>query len=220
MRIKDLKESYVADAALLELTHPTCVARHRCRVLVLFPFIASDYWLYLACLVAINVASGAGLNVLTGYTGLVAAGPGRLSGPGSLHRGHFANALRHTHAAEPAGRGCGGHAGRASSWHSVAAREGAVPGDCHHCRLVPLRTFCLPTSSSPAARPGCRWPGARAGHGSGRLVSPVLAHRAGDGADAAGRLNLFRAHGRASSPSATATFRRKCWALPCCATSC
>ena len=33
-----------------------------------------NYWLYLACLVAINVASATGLNILTGYTGLVSLG--------------------------------------------------------------------------------------------------------------------------------------------------
>ncbi len=51
--------------------------------LLLFPFVASDYWLYLACLVAINVASASGLNILTGYTGLVSLGQAAFMGLGA-----------------------------------------------------------------------------------------------------------------------------------------
>ena len=42
--------------------------------LVLFPFFADQYWIYLACLVAIHIVSTTGLNILTGYTGLVSLG--------------------------------------------------------------------------------------------------------------------------------------------------
>jgi branched-chain amino acid transport system permease protein len=44
---------------------------------------ASDYWLYLACLVSINVASATGLNILTGYTGLVSLGQAAFMGLGA-----------------------------------------------------------------------------------------------------------------------------------------
>ena len=44
---------------------------------------ASDYWLYLACLVAINIASATGLNILTGYTGLVSLGQAAFMGLGA-----------------------------------------------------------------------------------------------------------------------------------------
>src|SRR3990167_8963200 len=44
---------------------------------------ASDYWLYLACLVSINVASATGLNLLTGYTGLVSMGQAAFMGLGA-----------------------------------------------------------------------------------------------------------------------------------------
>ena len=59
MRIGTLKESYAADAALFDSADPEGGwpwAPH-CWC---FPFMASDYWLYLACLVSINVASSAG----------------------------------------------------------------------------------------------------------------------------------------------------------------
>ena len=58
-----------------------------CVALAAFPFVASEYWLYLACLVAINVASAMGLNILTGYTGLVSLGQAAFMGLGALHRG-------------------------------------------------------------------------------------------------------------------------------------
>ncbi|WP_420392203.1 branched-chain amino acid ABC transporter permease [Acuticoccus sp.] len=74
MLIGTAKESYRADEALFT-TRP-----HRLWViaflaaLALAPFGLDDYWLYLACLAAINVASATGLNILTGYTGLVSLG--------------------------------------------------------------------------------------------------------------------------------------------------
>jgi branched-chain amino acid transport system permease protein len=50
---------------------------------VIFPFFAGQYWLYLACLVAINVASATGLNILTGYTGQVSLGQAAFMGVGA-----------------------------------------------------------------------------------------------------------------------------------------
>ncbi len=74
MRIGTLKTSYAADEALFD----TSVQRGLLVLLALaaiaFPFVASPYWLFLACLCAINVASATGLNLLTGYTGLVSLG--------------------------------------------------------------------------------------------------------------------------------------------------
>jgi branched-chain amino acid transport system permease protein len=45
--------------------------------------VAGPYWIYLACLVAINVASATGLNILTGYTGLVSLGQAAFMGVGA-----------------------------------------------------------------------------------------------------------------------------------------
>lgn len=83
MRIGTAKESYAADEALFD----TVTQRKWLLVLflslIVFPFIADEYWLYLACLVAINVASTAGLNILTGYTGLVSLGQAAFMGMGA-----------------------------------------------------------------------------------------------------------------------------------------
>ena len=83
MRIGTLKESYIADAALFDSRTQKTWLAVAAALLVLFPFMASDYWLYLACLVSINVASATGLNILTGYTGLVSLGQAAFMGLGA-----------------------------------------------------------------------------------------------------------------------------------------
>lgn len=83
MRIGTLKESYVADAALFDSRTQKVWLAVGLALLVLFPLMANDYWLYLACLVAINVASATGLNILTGYTGLVSLGQAAFMGLGA-----------------------------------------------------------------------------------------------------------------------------------------
>lgn len=82
MRIGSAKETYAADTALFDSATQRVWVAVLLLVLVAFPFVADDYWLYLACLVAINVASTAGLNVLTGYTGLVSMGQAAFMGLG------------------------------------------------------------------------------------------------------------------------------------------
>ena len=83
MRIGTLKESYIADAALFDSRTQRIWLAVAGALLVLFPFMASDYWLYLACLVSINVAGATGLNILTGYTGLVSLGQAAFMGLGA-----------------------------------------------------------------------------------------------------------------------------------------
>jgi len=74
MKIGTAKHSYQADEALLT-TRPQRLWMGLFAVsLCIAPFMLDNYWLYLACLVAINVASATGLNILTGYTGLVSLG--------------------------------------------------------------------------------------------------------------------------------------------------
>lgn len=83
MRIGTLKESYLTDAALFDSRTQKAWLVVLAAALVLFPFFAGSYWLYLACLVAINVASASGLNILTGYTGLVSLGQAAFMGLGA-----------------------------------------------------------------------------------------------------------------------------------------
>ena len=83
MRIGTLKESYTADAALFDSSTQKIWLAVAAALLALFPFMASEYWMYLACLVSINIASATGLNILTGYTGLVSLGQAAFMGLGA-----------------------------------------------------------------------------------------------------------------------------------------
>ncbi|HLT99323.1 MAG TPA: branched-chain amino acid ABC transporter permease [Burkholderiaceae bacterium] len=83
MRIATAKESYRQDEALFDSRTQRVWVCILALALILYPFMANDYWLYLACLVAINVASATGLNILTGYTGLVSLGQAAFMGLGA-----------------------------------------------------------------------------------------------------------------------------------------
>ena len=83
MRIGALKESYAADQALFDTAFQRRMLALGGLVLASFPFLANEYWLYLACLVAIHVISTTGLNILTGYTGLVSLGHAAFMGVGA-----------------------------------------------------------------------------------------------------------------------------------------
>ena len=83
MRIGTLKETYIADAALFDSRTQRVWLAVGVVLLLIFPYMASEYWLYLACLVSINVASATGLNILTGYTGLVSLGQAAFMGLGA-----------------------------------------------------------------------------------------------------------------------------------------
>jgi branched-chain amino acid transport system permease protein len=83
MRIGAAKESYAADEALFDSPPQRIWFALLLVALAAFPFFAGEYWLYLACLVAINIASTTGLNLLTGYTGLVSLGQAAFMGLGA-----------------------------------------------------------------------------------------------------------------------------------------
>lgn len=83
MRIGTAKETYFADEALFDTRTQRVWLFVLAALLAVFPFVASQYWLYLACLVAINVIAATGLNILTGYTGLVSLGQAAFMGVGA-----------------------------------------------------------------------------------------------------------------------------------------
>ena len=74
MRIGALKGSYDADHALLDTNVQRAWLAIGAAALVLLPFVAGEYAMFLACLAAIHVVAATGLNILTGYTGLVSLG--------------------------------------------------------------------------------------------------------------------------------------------------
>ncbi len=83
MRIGSAKETYAHDEALFDSRTQRIWLIVLGLGMVIFPFFAGQYWLYLACLVAINVASATGLNILTGYTGQVSLGQAAFMGVGA-----------------------------------------------------------------------------------------------------------------------------------------
>ncbi|RIK84670.1 MAG: branched-chain amino acid ABC transporter permease [Hyphomicrobiales bacterium] len=83
MRIATANETYLADEALIRTRTQWAWTAVLAAGLAAAPFALNNYWLYLACLVAINVASATGLNILTGYTGLVSLGQGAFMAVGA-----------------------------------------------------------------------------------------------------------------------------------------
>jgi branched-chain amino acid transport system permease protein len=83
MRIGTARQTYAADAALFDTPTQRAWLAVLVVALLAFPFLASEYWLYLACLVAIHILSATGLNILTGYTGLVSLGQAAFMGVGA-----------------------------------------------------------------------------------------------------------------------------------------
>jgi branched-chain amino acid transport system permease protein len=83
MRIGTARSSYRHDEALFDSRTQHVWLGILGLVLVAFPFCVDEYWLYLACLVAINIASTTGLNILAGYTGLVSLGQAAFMGIGA-----------------------------------------------------------------------------------------------------------------------------------------
>lgn len=83
MRIGALKQRYDADHALLDTATQRAWAAAGIAALVGLPFVGGEYALYLACLAAIHVVAATGLNILTGYTGLVSLGHAAFMGVGA-----------------------------------------------------------------------------------------------------------------------------------------
>lgn len=74
MIIGTAKESYRADEALLTTKPQRVWMAIFLAFLVIVPFSVNDYWLYMVCLMTINVVAATGLNILTGFTGQVSLG--------------------------------------------------------------------------------------------------------------------------------------------------
>lgn len=83
MRIGTARSTYAHDEALFDSRTQHAWLAVLGVALLTFPFLVDEYWLYLACLVAINIASTTGLNILTGYTGLVSLGQAAFMGVGA-----------------------------------------------------------------------------------------------------------------------------------------
>ena len=83
MRIGSARQSYQQDESFFDSRTQWFWIGVLGVLLVAFPFIAGQYWQFLACLVGINIIAATGLNVLTGYTGLVSLGHAAFMGVGA-----------------------------------------------------------------------------------------------------------------------------------------
>ncbi len=83
MRIGHAKESYAADEALLDSPFQWTMLALMIAGLAALPLFGDPYWVYLVCLIAIHVIGATGLNILTGFTGLVSLGHAAFLGVGA-----------------------------------------------------------------------------------------------------------------------------------------
>jgi branched-chain amino acid transport system permease protein len=83
VRIGDFKESYAADEALFRTPAARAGLAALLAALVVFPFVAGEYLVYLANLVGVLAIGALGLNILTGYTGQISLGHAGFMGIGA-----------------------------------------------------------------------------------------------------------------------------------------
>jgi branched-chain amino acid transport system permease protein len=82
VRIGHFKSSYARDEAIFQTRVQQAWFAGLIVLLLLFPALAGNYLLYMACLLGIHVISAAGLNIMTGYTGLMSLGHAAFMGVG------------------------------------------------------------------------------------------------------------------------------------------
>ncbi|MBA2521823.1 MAG: branched-chain amino acid ABC transporter permease, partial [Solirubrobacterales bacterium] len=82
MRVRDFRQSYEHDEALWQTPVARAWLAALLVALVAFPFAANGYLVSLACMLGIHGIAAAGLNVMTGYTGLISLGHAAFMGVG------------------------------------------------------------------------------------------------------------------------------------------
>ena len=83
MRIGDFKASYVADEAVFKTPTVRFWMGILLVALLIFPFVAGNYWLYMANLVGVAIVAAVGLNILTGFAGQISLGHAAFVGIGA-----------------------------------------------------------------------------------------------------------------------------------------
>jgi len=83
MRIGDFKETYAADEAIFRTPAVRVWMGVLGAAMLVFPFVAGDYLLYLANLIGVMIIGALGLNILTGFTGQISLGHAAFVGVGS-----------------------------------------------------------------------------------------------------------------------------------------
>jgi len=91
MIIGNFKQGYAADEAIWRTPRARAGMVVLIAAIIAFPFIGNAYHLYIACLIGINIIAATGINILTGYTGLISLGHAAFMGVGAYSAAWFAN---------------------------------------------------------------------------------------------------------------------------------
>jgi branched-chain amino acid transport system permease protein len=83
MRIGDYKETYAGDEAVFRTPTSRVWLGVLFVCLLIFPFVAGDYLLYMANLVGVGIVAAVGLNILTGFAGQISLGHAAFVGIGA-----------------------------------------------------------------------------------------------------------------------------------------
>jgi branched-chain amino acid transport system permease protein len=81
------KENYIADGAIFPTPTPKYLTCTFVIILFLFPLFCSQYTMYLMTTMFITLIAALGLNILTGFTGLISLGHGAFIGVGAYVSG-------------------------------------------------------------------------------------------------------------------------------------
>ncbi len=93
MLLGNFKERYAADEALWQTPATRLGLALLIAGIIAFPFLGNSYHIYIACLIGINVISATGVNILTGFTGLISLGHAAFMGVGAYAAAWYANHL-------------------------------------------------------------------------------------------------------------------------------
>ncbi|MFH1243929.1 MAG: branched-chain amino acid ABC transporter permease, partial [Pseudomonadota bacterium] len=83
MRCGDFKDTYVRDEAIFQSVFVKVWLCLFLVFLLIFPFLANEYVLYIANLIGIAIIGAHGLNLLTGFTGQISLGHAAFIGVGA-----------------------------------------------------------------------------------------------------------------------------------------
>ena len=90
MRIRDFRQSYEHDESIWQTPTSRVWLAALLLALLVFPWTVNGYIVGLACVLGIHVISAAGLNIMTGYTGLISLGHAAFMGVGCYSAAYFA----------------------------------------------------------------------------------------------------------------------------------
>jgi len=90
MRIRDFRQSYEHDEAIWQTRTSRLWLAALFVLLMLLPGLVNGYVVGLGCILGIHVIAAAGLNIMTGYTGLISLGHAAFMGVGCYTAAYFA----------------------------------------------------------------------------------------------------------------------------------